>query len=224
MKKRKLAHSLLACSVLASTLCGAQAQAEISAQIDLANLYLFRGINMSQSGSPMVAGALDYAHSSGLYAGVWSTSGDDGAGIEMDYYLGFGGELGGLGYDLSYLNYYYPSQKGKAGAIVDFNDYAELTLALSFKGVDFSVTAPSKDDVAGDYLYYTLGYGYQAVSATLGINAHENKANSYSHLDVAYQFNDNLSFVLSQVLDTGQGSVLNTATLWQVNYSLPFSF
>lgn len=208
----------LLCSVLSFP-----TQAELTAELELANLYLFRGINMSQSGSPMVAGELNYQHQSGLYAGVWSTSGDD-AGVEVDYYLGFTGKVSNLEYDISYLNYYYPSQKGTAGAIVDFNDYAELSLSLDYLGAGFSVTTPTKEEAAGGYQYYTLGYGNEQFSATLGVNDHEDKRNDYSHLDLAYHINDQLSFVVSQVLTKGSGSNLNNATLWQISYHLPINF
>lgn len=218
MKKLLPVSALVACSVL-----GLPAQAELSAAVDIANLYLFRGLNMS-AGSAMVAGTLNYNHSSGLYAGLWSTSGDDAAGVEVDYYLGYAGQVKDLGYSVQYLNYYYPNSKGAVGAIVDVDDYAELSLSLSYQDLKASITAPSKDDAAGEYLYYTLGYGYQAVSATLGLLDHEDKAKDYSHLDVKYQFNERVSFVVSQVLDTGSGSTLNDATLWQVNYQLPLTF
>lgn len=208
--------------VIGFALC-APTQAEFSATVDIANLYLFRGINMS-NGSAMIAGALDYTHDNGLYAGVWSTSGDDAAGVEVDYYLGFGGQIKDFDYQLQYLNYYYPNSKGTADAIVDIEDYAELSLALSYQGVNVSVTAPTHSKAAGEYIYYTLGYGYDAWSATLGVNAHEESDKDYTHLDVAYQFNEHISFVISQVLDKGRGSILNDATIWQANYSLPIRF
>lgn len=217
----------LTAGLIAASLCATAVfpvQAELSAGMDLSNLYLFRGINMS-NGSPAIAGSLDYSHQSGLYAGVWSTSGDDAMGVEVDYYVGFAGEVSGLSYDLQYLNYYYPNSKGAAGsaAIVDFDDYAEGILSLAYKDASFSVALPTSDDAMGKYAYYSLSYGYQAFSATLGMNDHDDSASDYTHLDLSYQFNDNISFVLSQIVDQGSGSALNDATIWQVNYSLPIS-
>ncbi len=218
MKKLLSLSAFGFCSVLAMP-----SQAELSAAVDLSNLYLFRGVNLS-AGSPLIAGTLNYNHDSGLYAGVWTASGDDAAGVEVDYYLGYNGQVQDLGYSVQYLNYYYPVSKGTANAIVDLDDWAELSLALSYQDIKASLTAPTKDDAAGEYLYYSLGYGYDKVSATLGLHDHKDTAKDYSHVDVKYQFNERVSFVVSQVLDTGSGSTLNDATLWQVNYQLPLTF
>lgn len=214
--------TLTAAITLAAVMAGAPAQAELSAAVDISNLYLFRGLDMSH-GSPAVAGSLDYSHDSGVFAGVWSTSGDDTAGTEVNYYLGYEGSLNDFNYSLSYLNYYYPKSKAAAPAdrVVNFNDYAEVTLGLGYKDLAFSVTAPTSDDFAGQYIYYNLAYSYQQFSAALGVNAHEDSEDSYSHLDLGYQFNDRLSFVVSQVLDQGSGADFPDATVFQVNFSLP---
>lgn len=216
----KSVMSLMLASTLASPM---SAQAELSASVDISNLYLFRGLDMS-NGSPAVAGSLDYSHDSGAFAGVWSTSGDDAAGTEVNYYLGYEGSLHDFNYSLSYLNYYYPKSKAAAAPadrVVSFNDYAEVTLGLGYKDLAFSVTAPTSDDFAGQYVYYNLAYSYQQFSAALGVNAHEDSESSYSHLDLGYQFNERLSFVVSQVLDQGSGADFPDATVFQVNFSLP---
>lgn len=213
--------TLTAAITLAALVAGASAQAELSASVDISNLYLFRGLDMSQ-GSPAVAGSLDYSHDSGVFAGVWSTSGDDAAGTEVNYYLGYEASLNDFNYSLSYLNYYYPKSKGLGVAeVVNFNDYAEVTLGLGYKDLAFSVTAPTSDDFAGQYVYYNLAYSYQQFSAALGVNDHEDSDGSYSHLDLGYQFNDRLSFVVSQVIDQGSGADFPDATVFQVNFSLP---
>lgn len=215
----KLLH---ASAALACAMTLLPAQAELAASVDVANLYLFRGLNMS-NGSPALAGSLNYAHNSGLYAGVWSTSGDDTLGSEVDYYFGYEGNLKDFSYNLSYLNYYYPKSKGTTAAIVDINDYAEVSLALGYKDVNVSLTAPTSDEIAGDYLYYLLSYSYQNFSLAVGVNEHENRASQYSHLDLAYQFNDRLSFAVSQVINQGRGATFSDATLLLVNLSLPIA-
>lgn len=218
MKTRLSVPALLVCSAISLP-----THADFSASVDIANLYLFRGLNLSQ-GSPVVAGNLNYRHSSGLNAGVWSSSGDDTAGTEVNYHVGFSGEMQELGYHLQYLNYYYPASKGTTNAIVNPDDFAEVTAALDYRGLSASATAPTRHQVAGKYVYYTLAWRYRTLAATLGLNAHQKDSNDYSHLDVAWQFNDNLSFVISQVLDKGRGSTLADATLWQVRFQLPITF
>jgi len=215
MKNLLHASTLMACAM--ATL---PVQAEVSASVDIANLYLFRGLDLS-NGSPAVAGALNYEHKSGLHAGIWGTSGDDTLGSEVNYYVGYQGHSEDLNYSLNYLNYYYPKSKGGTAAIVDINDYAEVSLALGYKDVNVSLTAPTSDEIAGDYIYYLLSYSYQKLSLALGVNDHENRASQYSHLDLAYQFNERLSFALSQVIDQGNGGTTSDATLFLVKLSLP---
>src|SRR5690554_7191731 len=86
--------------------------AEISASVDVSNLYLFRGLDLS-NGSPALAGTLEYEHQSGAYAGIWSSSGDDTLGTEVDFYLGYQGAINDFSYNLSYLNYYYPQTRSE---------------------------------------------------------------------------------------------------------------
>src|SRR5947209_7735827 len=78
----------------------------------------------------------------GFYLGNWNSSiGFTNAGIEMDFYGGYKGEVSGVGYDVGVLQYYYP-QKDK---VIDFN-VTEIYGALSYEFVSakYSYTA-SKD-------------------------------------------------------------------------------
>lgn len=215
MKKLLHASALITCAMAALPV-----HAEISASVDVSNLYLFRGLDLS-NGSPALAGTLEYEHQSGAYAGIWSSSGDDTLGTEVNFYLGYQGAINDFSYNLSYLNYYYPQTKGTASSIVDFNDYAEVSLGLGYQDVSVSLTAPTSDDIAGDYLYYLLSYSYQDLSLSLGVNDHEDSSSSYSHVDLGYQFNERLRFAVSQVIDQGSGGSTADATLFLVNLSLP---
>src|SRR5690554_2200781 len=215
MRKPLHALALVTCAMAALP-----AQAEISASVDVSNLYLFRGLDLS-SGSPALAGTLKYEHQSGVYAGIWSTSGDDSLGNEVNYYAGYQRALNDFSYNLNYLNYYYPQTKDTASSIVNFNDYAEASLSLGYKDLSLSLTAPTSDDIAGDYLYYLLSYSYQNLSLSLGVNDHEDSRSTYSHLDLGYQFNQRLSFAISQVVDQGNGGTTADATLFLVNLTLP---
>jgi uncharacterized protein (TIGR02001 family) len=169
--------SLLAIALLAAT--GA-AQAELGASLGVASNYYFRGI--SQTGdAAAVSGAIDYSGDSGLYAGTWasnvdfSSSGDtngDGdadpvdskADVEIDFYAGFGSDIGdsGLSYDLGGIYYYYPGAGGddQGGDL----DYGELYAGLGWGPLNGSVAwtvwaEQSGSNVAPfqeDDLYYKL--------------------------------------------------------------------
>lgn len=215
MKKRLQASALLTCAMVTSSV-----QAKITASVAVANQYVFRGLALS-NGSPVVAGALDYEHQSGLYAGIWSGSGDDSLGTEVNYYLGYRGSLRGFSYGVDYLNYYYPQSKGSTMPIIDFNDYAEVTLSVAYLGIGLSVSAPTRDEVAGDYRYYLLSYRYETFSLVLGVNDHESRVSRYSHVDLAYQFHQHLSFGISQVIDQGKGAAMPNAALFLITLRFP---
>ena len=50
---------------------------------------------------------------------------NDGAGSELDYYFGYGFEVGGIGVDLGYVAFDYP--KNTIGL-----DFKEIVVALSY--------------------------------------------------------------------------------------------
>lgn len=218
---KKLSQAIALASVMTAGLTGVSAaQAEVSVAVDLANKYIFRGLDMG-TGSPMIAGAVDYAHESGAYVGFWAASGDDSLGDEYNLYFGFGGEAGSFSYDINYLAYLYPQEKD-----MSVDDFGEVTLGLGYDSVSFSASVPVTEDQEGTYVYYTLGAEFDAIGATLGFNDgdEDEGVDNYLHLDLSYAYNDNISFVLSKIVDQGSDTDLNDATLFQVNYSLPINF
>ena len=75
--------------------------------------YRFRGISQTRR-QAAVQGGVDFAHSSGLYVGTWASTikwikdaGGD-APIEIDFYGGYKGTAGVIGYDVGILRYQYP--------------------------------------------------------------------------------------------------------------------
>jgi uncharacterized protein (TIGR02001 family) len=124
------AKTLVASALLAAT--GA-AQAELSANIAAVSNYYFRGITQTDD-KAAVWGGVDWAHDSGFYLGTWMSNVDFGGkeDMEVDFYGGFGGDIGdsGFGYDLSLLYYWYPGAGGdqQGGEL----DYAEATASLSW--------------------------------------------------------------------------------------------
>jgi len=213
---RKLSQVIALAGAMTAGLVGVQAvQAEVSASAAVANNYIFRGVLLG-SGTPAVSGALDYAHDSGAYAGVWGTSGDTASGDEYDVYFGFGGESGEFSYDLNVLTYIYPTLKS------DFGQLTEVTASVGYGAIGLSVTAPVSDeaDVFGnDYVYTKLSLGYEAFGLVVANNAAEDggTATDYTHVDLSYQYNDNIAFGVSKIVD---GDISQRA-LFQVSYSLP---
>lgn len=118
---------------IASTLAGA-AYAEdpaapfpLTANISLTSNYKYRGQDQGNN-KPAVQGGFDWS-ANGFYIGNWNSSiGFTNAGVEMDFYAGYKGEITKeFTYDVGILQYYYP-QKDKT---VDFNT-TEIYGALSY--------------------------------------------------------------------------------------------
>ncbi|KQW35198.1 TorF family putative porin [Rhizobacter sp. Root404] len=118
---------------IATTLTGA-AYAEdpaapfpLTANISLTSNYKYRGQDQGNN-KPAVQGGFDWS-ANGFYIGNWNSSiGFTNAGVEMDFYAGYKGEITKeFTYDVGILQYYYP-QKDKT---VDFNT-TEIYGALSY--------------------------------------------------------------------------------------------
>ncbi len=188
---------------------GATAQAEVSASVDIASSYLWRGFDLS-FGSAVVSGSLDYAHETGFYAGIWGSSGDDAAGTEYDLYAGWAGSFGDFGVDISYVDYNYPTVFGAA-------DFAEVILGLSYQ--DFGVVWANGVDNA-DWNYYSAYAGLGAFTFTYGF-IDVDGGGTGSHVDIAYSYTDNLTFTLSQSFDKGVG--YSEEVQFVVSYSIPIN-
>jgi uncharacterized protein (TIGR02001 family) len=138
------------------------AQAELSGNIGVVSKYIFRGIGNENSGAA-VQGGLDYSHEGGLYAGWWASSldytydkdeDDDYStnAVENNFYVGYGGEAGGLSYDIGLLQYYYLS--------VDDSDLTELNLSVGYGPFSLSASYLLNDGWWGNSgdIYWTAGY------------------------------------------------------------------
>ncbi|MBT9236109.1 TorF family putative porin [Pseudomonas sp. MG-2] len=116
--------------------------------------YWSRGMSQTQ-GDPALQGSATLVHSSGLFAGVWSSNVDFGHGSktrqEIDYYLGYSMQLADdVSLELTYLEYEYPKQ-------ADLN-YSEYYAKLNAHG--FIAGGYYSDDLWGDesMLYSFVGY------------------------------------------------------------------
>lgn len=138
----KTIKSIALTSILASTaLFASQASAVegLSANVGATSNYLWRGVSQTNDATA-ISGGIDYAAQSGFYAGTWASNVDfgDDASHELDFYLGFGGEISdGLGYDIGYIYYAYPDSAESDSS--NEYDFGELYGTLSY--ANFSVTA-----------------------------------------------------------------------------------
>ncbi len=122
-KKLSIAMSLvLAGSALSTTAMAEEVMGlELSANVALTSNYIWRGYTLSDDDFA-IQGGFDAAHSSGVYAGVWASSIDqyNDSEIELDTYIGWGGEVGPVGVDVGWVRYWYP---GEASPSVETDEY-----------------------------------------------------------------------------------------------------
>lgn len=116
--------------------------------------YWSRGASQTQ-GDPAVQAGVTLAHSSGAYAGIWSSNVDFGheskTRQEIDYYVGYFFEpMENVSLDVAYYEYEYPKQSS-------FN-YHEYYAKLTAYG--FNIGGWYSDNLYGDqsYLYSFVGY------------------------------------------------------------------
>ena len=120
MKKALLSTLLLgvfSVPAMAQTTPAAEASPHsFTGNVSLVSEYIYRGIAQTNR-KPAIQGGFDYAHSSGLYAGVWASSiswlsdmPDVSSSVEIDVYGGFKNTLGDsdFSYDVGVLRYNYP--------------------------------------------------------------------------------------------------------------------
>jgi uncharacterized protein (TIGR02001 family) len=141
----------------------------ISGTVLLTTDYVFRGVSNSDN-EPAVQGSLDYTFK-GFYVGIWGSNTDfSDAGIEIDYYGGYSGEIGNFGYDLMAIYYSYPD----SGANPSLN-YFEAHLGLTYK-------------FAGVFLEPTIGAGYNFSPDYSGEDGLGHYGNGTLDLALPYEF------------------------------------
>ena len=138
--KSKLMNSLILAAMAIPGSALAADASPFSANVSLTSDYVFRGISQTNNGAA-IQGGFDYAHDSGFYAGVWASNISwlsdagiaTGASVEIDTYLGFGGETeSGFSYDVGFLRYNYPGTYAVGATKADTD---ELYGSLGYKWV-----------------------------------------------------------------------------------------
>jgi len=195
------------------------ASAEVSASVGIANMYLWRGQNLTPD-APQVQGGIEYSNESGIYGGVWMSN--EHEGHETDLYLGYGGEASGLSYDISYWHYLYP-EDGGTGPGTGLSDTAlsEFVLGLGYADVGFNAYISSEDQGGSSWVYYTLDYTINDFNILFGAWDFDEAGNEeYTHLTLTYAYTENLTFGVSLAQEDTAGGV-EEDPLFLVSYNIP---
>ena len=242
MKKK----SVLVTSFLSLGAAGAFAQATpapaapeppvaLTANINLTTKYKFRGqdqgeVTLDSSGktdtkwfTPAIQGGFDWT-AGGFYVGNWNSNiGFTNAGLEMDFYAGYKGEIvKDFAYDVGILQYYYP-QKDKA---VDFNTteiYAALT--WTFLTLKYSHT------VSNDY------FGIGKTQSLVGTTPKPSGQNTgYIELNANYPVMDKLTLnahvgytnfakdLRKATVDDGEGGITDVGVKDYTDYKIGVTY
>lgn len=162
---------LCTCAVLLSTHAFSASEHSVSANAAASSNYFWRGITQSDDGAA-VSGGIDYSHDSGFYIGTWASNVDFGdtssTSYELDFYLGFSGEVNALNYDVGYIHYAYPDAAGDI-------DFGEVYAALGWRNVSLKISylthAQSDSSTEEDMLYVELGAVFPVFTdAELGLH------------------------------------------------------
>jgi uncharacterized protein (TIGR02001 family) len=232
MKLLKALSPLTAAAMAATLLATPAVQAEVSASVGIANMYLWRGQNEPNpppgaGGSrSQVSGELKWTKDN-IYYGTWVSSSGIG-GSETDLFVGMTGNSGNISYDISYWNYLYPESAPVGGptndGLMDTNN-AEI-VASANQGPFSAAFHLNVDSDTPDDNYLTLGYAWDKYTATFGMWMKEiSGANEYSHITVTYAATDALSFSVSKAFDdsaTGAPDAVEEDPLVQVAYGWNF--
>ena len=168
MRTKPLTTALAALAALATIAAAGAAHAgdgPFTANVGLVSDYAYRGSSQTDE-RPALQGGFDYAHDSGLYAGVWGSnvswlsdaSPNVSNSLELDLYGGYKGTAGAIGYDVGLLQYYYPGSYPKG-----FNspDTLEGYIGLSWEFLSFKYSYAFTDlfgyDRSDGSQYYDLG-------------------------------------------------------------------
>jgi uncharacterized protein (TIGR02001 family) len=113
----RLLTSVIAASVITSALpvLAADAPPPVTGNFGIFSQYIFRGLTQTNE-KPAIQGGFDYAHASGLYAGLWGSniswlsdfSPGTSASLELDLYAGYKPTFGDFFVDVGVLRYQYP--------------------------------------------------------------------------------------------------------------------
>jgi len=193
-------HRKLATAALGATLLAASAPAlavDVSANLGYNSQYIFRGIPQKNSSA---FGGLDLS-AGGFYLGTWGA--DVGEGLEIDYYGGYGFDLGPVNLSAGGTLYTYTD---------DFDDtYQEFNFNASWEWLSFASAFGSYDNFDGPtlhYQYYSLKAEYKGFYVLGATFADDFDGNYY---EVGYS--STLTVQDTDLFDYGLTIIYSDATL-----------
>lgn len=210
----------LTCSMILAGLVGLPAVSSFAADapapehtltgnVGLFSQYIYRGLTQTNE-KPALQGGFDYAHSSGLYAGIWGSNvswisdldNRVSASLELDTYFGFkNGFAGDWSYDVGFLRYNYPGSYPAGFVKPDTN---EIYAALGYK-------------------WLTAKYSH-SLGDTFGVP--NSKNTSYLDLSASFEVADKLTLGLHAGKQTFKGNSndsLYTYTDYKVSLTKDFN-
>lgn len=143
--------------------------------------YLFRGVSQTH-GKPAIQAGFDYAHSSGLYAGIWGSSiswvsdvQNRSVPTEIDLYAGYKSTFAGgdWNYDFGLITYNYPGSKNTPANFSAKADTVEVYGAIGWKFLTLKYSHTVSSHFVGwyggpagtDITKNTRGSGYLELNA-----------------------------------------------------------
>lgn len=151
-------------AAVTAALASSAVLADLTGNAAVSNNYIWRGVTQTDNAAA-ASGGLDYSMG-GFYVGTWLGNVDfSGAGgrkgYEMDLYAGFGGEVGGFGYDLGAITYQYPMEPQ-----INFTEvYVSGSFSVLTVGLNYTVDTASANEAGksafdkGDtYVYGSLDF------------------------------------------------------------------
>jgi uncharacterized protein (TIGR02001 family) len=197
----------------------------LTANLSLTTKYKFRGQDQGNTDwfSPAIQGGFDWSKS-GFYIGNWNSNiGFTNAGIEMDFYGGYKGEITkDFGFDVGILQYYYPQKS----STVNF-DTTELYAALSWT----FVTLKYSHTVSNDY------FGIGKAQSLLGASPKpKGKNTGYIELNANFPLMDKLTLnghvgytnfakdLTKATVDGGEGGTLDVGVKDYTDYKIGVTY
>lgn len=172
-----------------------------SSNVAFTSDYYVRGISQNFH-KPALQGGFDVEHSSGFSAGVWASNVSPNtfpdASLEIDYYAGFGGEIGesGVGYSVGVIAYTYPGgswgdcQFGgtpgcfKADGITPASNNSWNTYEANF-GLSYSYFSAQVSTTLGNWFGVDKDTGYDD----------DSKFTTYIELNAEFPFGDGWALI-----------------------------
>jgi uncharacterized protein (TIGR02001 family) len=189
MMKSKLLNSLILAALAVPGVAMADGS-PFSGNVTLTTDYLYRGVTQTENRGA-IQGGFDYAHPSGLYAGVWgsniswltdnssSTGYTDGASLELDTYAGFRNSFAeDFSYDVGFLRYNYSGNMTPGATSASTNEIYGL-IGWKWISAKYSYSLANlfgvPDSSGSGYFDLSASYTMEGPGVTLG--AHYGKQN-----------------------------------------------